>query len=165
MAKKQVKRIPKSGEVYACYIDCLGKYGACQIIAVQEKSICLLTLDYLELTPPREDVLEALKPYYMESYRNHHRMVKAWIDESPVPRDYLLIGECGLKTDSVCNSYSGRRWPMGEDYYYEERWKALDEKARAACKKYINSGEFVTVHGQRFKKNTGGCFSGDAESI
>lgn len=156
MPKKQVKRIAKTGEIYAYYIDCLGKYGACQIIAVQEKSICLLTLDYLELTPPGEDMLEDLKPYHRESYRYHHQMAKSWFDKSPVPRDYLLIGECGLKTDPVCNSYSGRKWPMGEDYCYEERWKALDEKARAAYKKYINSGEFVTVHGQMFKKNLGG---------
>lgn len=61
-----------------------------------------------------------------------------------------------LKPYSVCNSFSGNRWPMGEDYYYEERWKALDEKVRAAYKKYMNSGEFVVVHGQKFKKNAGG---------
>lgn len=155
MPKKQVMRIAKPGEVYAYYIDSLGKYGAYQIIAVQEKSICLLTLDYLESTPPGEEVLEDLKPYHRESYRYHHQIVKSCIDRSPVPRDYLLIGECGLKTDSVCNSYSGRRWPMGEDYCHEEHWKALDEKARAAYKKHINSGEFVTVHGQMFKKNMG----------
>lgn len=153
--KKQVMRIAKPGEVYAYYIDRLGKYGACQVIAVQEKSICLLALDYLESTPPGEDALEDLKPYHRESYRYHHQIVKSCIDRSPVPRDYLLIGECGLKTDSVCNFYSGRRWPMGEDYCHEEHWKALDEEARAAYKKHINSGEFVAVHGQMFKKNMG----------
>ncbi len=155
MPNKRVKRIAKSGEVYAYYIDCLEKYGACQVIAVEQKSICLLTLDYLEITPPGEDMLEDLKPFYRESYRYHHQIVKSWIDNSPVPRDYLLIGECGLKADSVCSSYSGK-WPKGEDYYYEERWKAMDEMARAAYKKYINNGEFVSVHGQMFKKNLGG---------
>lgn len=151
MSENQIKRNPQAGEVYAYYIECLGKYGACQVIAVEPKSICYVSLDYLEVAPPGEDMLEDLKPYYWESYRYHHQMVKSRIDKFPVPRDYLLIGRCGLKTDSVCNSYSWK-WPMGEDYFYEERWKALDEKTRAAYKKYINSGDFVTVHGQMFKK-------------
>ena len=155
MSENQTKRTPEAGEVYAYYIEGLGKYGACQVIAMEPKSLCYVLLDYLGAAPPGEEMLEDLKPYYRESYRYHHQMVKSRIDKYPVPRDYMFIGRCGLKTDSVCNSYSWK-WPMGEDYFYEERWKALDEKSRAAYKKYMNSGEFVTVHGQMFKKNAGG---------
>ncbi len=145
----------KPGEVYAFFAEILGKYGACQILAMDGKSICYVLLDYLDAVPPKADILDSLKPYDKESFRHHHQMAKTWIEKTPVPRDYLYIGQCELKSDPVCNSFSWK-WPMGEDYYYEERWKAFDEKARAAYKKYINSGDFVSVHGRMFKKNAGG---------
>lgn len=152
---KLKQKTAKPGEVYAFYAEALGKYGVCQILAVDRKSICYVLLDYLEVTPPVEDILDSLKPYYQEAFRHHHQIVKSWIENSPVPRDYQYIGRCELKSDSVCSSYSWK-WPAGEDYYYEERWRALDEKVRTAYKKYINSGDFVQVHGRMFKKNIGG---------
>lgn len=153
MSTDRKRRIAQPGEVYAYYIDCLGKYGACQIIAVNADGICCVALDHLEDEPPRTEQIESLRPYYSEAFRNHHQIVKEWISNDPVPQDYRFIGQCGLKTDEKCNCYAGR-WPDGRDYYYEERWKAYDESARAAYKKYMNSGEFVTVHGKMFKKNT-----------
>ena len=41
------QRTAKPGEVYAFYVEMLGKYGACQILAVDGKSICYVLLDYL----------------------------------------------------------------------------------------------------------------------
>lgn len=155
MSPNTKRRTAQPGEVYAYYIDRLGRYGACQVVTVGEKSICYVALDYLEAEPPAAELIESLKPYYRETFRNHHQIIKYLIDKDPVPRDYLFIGQCGLKTDGRCSSFSGR-WPDGRDYYYEERWKAYDENARAAYKKYMNSGEFVTVHGQMFRKNAGG---------
>ncbi len=151
--KKQ--RTAKPGEVYAFYIESLGKYGACQILAVDGKSVCYVLLDYLEAGLPKADILERLKPYYRESFRYHHQLIKTGIENTPVPRDYRYIGQCGLKSDPVWDSYSWK-WPDGEDYYYEERWKSFDENARSAYKKYINSGDFVSVHGRMFRKNAGG---------
>ncbi len=155
MGTKLKQRAAKPGEVYAFYVEMLEKYGVCQILAVDRKSICYVLLDYLEAAPPKADILDSLKPYDKESFRNHHQIVKTWIENTPVPRDYRYIGSCELKSDPVCNSFSWK-WPMGEDYYYEERWRAFDEKAREAYKKYINSGDFVSVHGRMFQKNTGG---------
>ncbi len=42
------RRTAKLGEVYAFYVEMLEKYGACQILAVDSKSICYVLLDYLE---------------------------------------------------------------------------------------------------------------------
>ena len=145
----------KAGEVYAFYVEMLGKYGACQILAVDGKSICYVLLDYLEDELPGKDILEGLQPYHRESFRYHHQMIKTGIENTPVPRDYRYIDQCGLKSSPVWDSYSWK-WPTGEDYYYEERWKSFDETARSAYKKYINSGDFVSVHGRMFRKNTGG---------
>ena len=91
---KLKQRTAKPGEVYAFYVEMLGKYGACQILAVDGKSICYVLLDYLE-------------------------------DDLP-------------------------------ENYYEERWKSFDETDRSAYKKYSNSGDFVSIHGRMFRKNTGG---------
>ena len=152
---KLKQRTAKSGDVYAFYVEMLGKYGACQILAVDGKSICYVLLDYLEDDLPEKDSLERLQPYHRESFRYHHQMIKTGIENTPVPRDYRYIGQCGLKSSPVWDSYSWK-WPTGEDYYYEERWKSFDETARSAYKKYINSGDFVSVHGRMFRKNTGG---------
>ena len=151
----QKQRTAKAGEVYAFYIEMLERYGACQILEADKESICYVLLDYLKEAPPEASILEELKPYHREAFRNHHHMVKSRIDPTPVPRDYRYIGQCGLKSDSKCGVYSWK-WPAGEDYYYEERWRAFDEDARAAYKKYINSGDQVCVHGRMFRKNTGG---------
>lgn len=149
------QRTAKAGEVYAFYVEMLGKYGVCQILAVDGKSICYVLLDYLENDLPGKDILEQLQPYHRESFRYHHQMIKTGIENTPVPRDYRYIGQCGLKSSPVWDSYSWK-WSTGEDYYYEERWKSFDETARLAYKKYINSGDFVSVHGRMFRKNTGG---------
>ena len=149
------QRVAKPGEVYAFYVEMLGKYGVCQILAVDGKSICYVLLDYLEDVPPKADILEELKPYYRESFRYHHQMIKTGIENTPVPRDYRYIGQCGLKSSPVWDSYSWK-WPAGEDYYAEVRWKSFDENARSAYKKYINSGDLISVHGRMFKKNMGG---------
>ena len=53
---KLKQRTAKSGDVYAFYVEMLGKYGACQILAVDGKSICYVLLDYLENDLPGEDV-------------------------------------------------------------------------------------------------------------
>ena len=152
---KLKQRTAKPGEVYAFYVEMLGKYGACQILAVDGKSICYVLLDYLEDDLPEKDSLERLQPYHRESFRYHHQMIKTGIENTPVPRDYRYIGQCGLKSSPVWDSYSWK-WPTGEDYYYEERWKSFDETDRSAYKKYINSGDFVSIHGRMFRKNTGG---------
>ena len=152
---KSKQRAAKPGEVYAFYVERLGKYGACQILAVEDKSICYVLLDYLEDDLPGEDILKQLQPYHRESFRYHHQIIKNGIENIPVPQDYRYIGYCELKSSPVWDSYSWK-WPTGEDYHYEERWKSFDEKARMAYKKYINSGDFVSIHGRMFRKNTGG---------
>lgn len=149
------QRIAKPGEIYAFYVEILGKYGACQILAVDGKSICCVLLDYLEDVLPEADILDNLGLYRRESFRYHHQIIKTGIDNTPVPRDYRYIGQCGLKCSPVWDSYSWK-WPAGEDYCYEERWKCFDENTRSAYKKYVNSGDFVSVHGRAFKKNIGG---------
>lgn len=149
------QRFAKPGEVYAFYVEMLGKYGVCQILAVDAKSICYVLLDYLEDVLPETDILENLGLYYRESFRYHRQMIKTGIENTPVPRDYNYIGKCGLKSSPAWDFYSWK-WPAEEDYFYEERWKSFDENARSAYKKYINSGDFVSVHGRMFKKNIGG---------
>lgn len=110
------QRTAKPGEVYSFYVEMLGKYGACQILAVDGKSICYVLLDYLENDLPGKDILERLQPYHRESFRYHHQMIKTGIENTPVPRDYRYIGQCGLKSSPVWDSYSWK-WPTGEDYY------------------------------------------------
>ena len=51
---KLKQRTAKPGEVYAFYVEMLGKYGACQILAVDGKSICYMLLDYLENDRPEK---------------------------------------------------------------------------------------------------------------
>lgn len=152
MSTNKRKRTAAPNEVYAYYIERLDKYGACQIISTDKGSICCVTLDYLESEPPTVNDLDELQPFYRESYRYHHHMVKSFIEKKPVPTDYIYIGKCELKTDDNCSWYSGA-WSRGNDYIAEEKWQALDEEVRAAYKKYMNSGEFVSVHGKMIKKN------------
>ena len=51
------QRTAQPGEVYAFYIEILEKYGVCQILAVEDKSICYVLLDYLGAAPPEADML------------------------------------------------------------------------------------------------------------
>lgn len=69
-----------------------------------------------------------------------------------VPREYIYIGTCALVTDEKCNTFSGD-WNDGKDYVIRERWESIDEKARIAYKKYINSGEQVKIGNNWYKKN------------
>ncbi len=51
---KLKQRTAKSGDVYAFYVEMLGKYGACQILAVDGKSICYVLLDIWRMTCPKK---------------------------------------------------------------------------------------------------------------
>ncbi len=90
-----------AGEVYDFYVERLEKYGACQILAVDGKSICYVLLDYLEEDLPGEDILEWLRPYHRESFRYHHQMIKMGIENTPVLQDYWYMVKCGLKSSPV----------------------------------------------------------------
>lgn len=146
---------PEAGEVYSCYVKKLNKYGAYQILSVAKKSICYVTLDYLEEKPPTEAEISSLAPLYHEMYRNHHRIAMTYISEDRVPKEYIYIGKCALVTDKPCNSFSGV-WGDGNDYVLRARWEAIDTEVRAAYKKYINSGEQVKIGKNWYKKNCGG---------
>ena len=151
---EHTSRIPEPGDVYAYYIDELSRYGTCQILSVHQEcqSLCYVTLDYLAEIPPTAEQLDSMKPYYRQAFRCRHSITKSCIYNTPVPRNYIYIGQCELKTDTKCNSFSGN-WPKGSEYYFEERWRACDEAARIAYKKYCNSGDLVQIHGQVFRKN------------
>lgn len=41
------QRTAKPGEIYAFYVDMLGRYGACQILEADGEGICYVLLDYL----------------------------------------------------------------------------------------------------------------------
>ncbi len=153
---KHTPRIAAPKDVYAYYIDELGKYGTCQILSVNQdsQSLCYVTLDYLEETPPTAEQLETMKPYYLQAFRHHHSITKSCINNTTVPRNYIYIGQCELKADIRCSSFSAS-WPTGSDYYFEERWRSFDENARIAYKKFCNSGVSVQIHGQTFRKNIG----------
>ncbi len=146
---------PEAGEVYSCYVKKLNKYGAYQILSVAKKSICYVTLDYLEEKPPTEAEISSLAPLYHEMYRNHHRIAMTYISNDRVPKDYLYIGKCEPVTDKPCNSFSGD-WNDGLDYVNKARWEAIDAEARAAYKKNMNSGEQVKIGNHWYKKNFGG---------
>lgn len=146
---------PEVGEVYSCYVKKLNKYGAYQILGVTKKSICCVTLDYLEEVPPTEAALSSLTPLYEEMYRYHRGIAMTYISNDRVPRDYLYIGKCEPVTDKPCNSFSGN-WNDGLDYVVRARWEAIPADARAAYKKYINSGEQVKIGNNWYKKNFGG---------
>ena len=146
---------PQAGEVYSCYVKQLNKYGAYQILSAERKSISYVTLDYLEETPPTEEMLPSLTPLYKEMYRHHHGIAMTIISNGQVPKDYIYIGTCALVTDKSCNSFSGD-WDDGFDYVHRVKWESIDAKARDAYKKYINSGEQVKIGNHWYKKNFGG---------
>ena len=145
---------PEPGEVYSCYVKELKKYGACQILSVAKKSICYVTLDYLEDVPPTEEMLSSLTPFYEEWYRLHHQIAMTYTSNDRIPKDYLYIGKCRPVTDKPCNSFSGD-WNDGLYYVIRAGWEAIDADARAAYKKYINSGEQVKIGNNWYKKNGG----------
>lgn len=148
MQKKQAK----AGEVYAYFIKRLKKYCAYQIISVDKESICYLSLDYLSPELPKTDSLDSLQPYHLDSFCHHHGIEKSLIANTPVPRDYIYIGTCNLKSNNKCSGYTAV-WPKGNSFIREERWKKFDKDTIHAYKKYVNSGDFVNLHGQMFKKN------------
>lgn len=150
---------PEAGEVYSCYVKELNKYGAYQILSVAKKSICYVTLDYLEGVPPTEAELSSLTPLYREWYRFHHEIVMTYISNEHVPKEYIYVGRCEPVTNKQCNSFSGD-WGDGADYVFRARWEAIDAESRAAYKKYINSGEQVKIGNNWYKKNCG-CMRND----
>ena len=146
------RKLPKSGEIYAYYIEDLEKYGAFQILKVEGKNVCYVSLDCLtDHLPQREEVL-GWKPLYWERYRFHHRVDIGIIELTPLPPSYQCLGEFPLVTEKSSKDFFGRRWPDGSAYVSEIRWKSLDEKVTAAYKKYVNSGEEVVIHGKIFPK-------------
>ena len=48
------QRTAKPGEVYAFYVEMLGKYGTCQILAVDGKSIAMCCLIIWRMTCPEK---------------------------------------------------------------------------------------------------------------
>ena len=115
---EHTSRNPEPGDVYAYYIDELSRYGTCQILSVHQEcqSLCYVTLDYLAEIPPTAEQLDSIKPYYRQAFRCRHSITKSCIYNTPVPRNYIYIGQCELKTDTKCNSFSGN-WPKGSEYY------------------------------------------------
>lgn len=150
---------PEAGEVYSCYVKKLNKYGAYQILSVAKKSICYVTLDYLEEVPPTEAVISSLTPLYREMYRYNHEIAMTYTSNDHVPKDYIYIGICEPVTDKSCNTFSGD-WNDGLDYVIRAGWEAIDAEACAAYKKYINSGEQVKIGNNWYKKNWG-CMRND----
>lgn len=139
-------RIAENGDVYAFYIEELGKYGTCQVLDVWGGSLCYILLDYLGEEVPSENDLKEIKPFYKECYINRHRMVKQVIDKLSVPGNYIYIGKIPLVvTNCRDGSYFNDVWQQGTDYIFEERWKAAGNEAQRNYKKYINSGEFVRI--------------------
>ena len=146
------KKLPKSGEIYAYYIEELEKYGAFQILKVEGKSVCYVSLDCLtDHLPQKEEALD-WKPLYLESFRHHHRMDSGLIELTPLPPSYQCLGEFQLVTENSTKDFFGGRWPDGSAYVSEIRWKSFDEEVTAAYKKYMNSGEDVVIHGKTFPK-------------
>ena len=145
------KKLPKSGEIYAYYIEELEKYGACQIIKVENKSVYYVSLDCLTDHVPEKEEILGWKPLYLEGYRNHHKMDAGLIDLTPLPPNYQCLGEFPLVTEKLSDSFLGS-WPDGSLYISENRWKSFGEKNTASYKKYVNSGEDVVVHGKIFPK-------------
>ncbi len=146
---------PEVGEVYSCYVEELNKYGAYQILSVAKKSICYVTLDYLEEVPPTEAEISSLKPLYREWYRFHHEIVMTYISNDRVPKEYIYVGRCEPVTNKPCNYFSGDYWDEGHDYIIRARWESIDAEVRATYKKYVNSGEPVKIGNNWYKKNCG----------
>ena len=142
---------PKSGEIYAYYIEELEQYGACQIIKVENKSVYYVSLDCLTDHIPEKEEILGWKPLYLEGYRNHHKLDAGLIDLTPLPPNYQCLGEFPLVTEKISNSFSGS-WPDGSLYISENRWKSFGEEVTAAYKKYVNSGGDVIVHEEIFPK-------------
>ena len=145
------KKRPKQGEIYTYYIEELEKYGAFQIIKVENKSVYYVALDCLTDHLPKKEEIFGWKPLYLEAYRNHHKMDAGLIALTPLPPTYQCLGEFPLATEKISNSFSGS-WPDGSTYISESRWTSFGEEVTAAYKKYMNSGEDVIVHGKVFSK-------------
>lgn len=147
-------RIAENGDVYAFYIEELGKYGTCQVLDVWGGSLCYILLDYLGEEVPSEDALQEIKPFYKECYNHRHRMVKQVIGKLSVPGNYIYIGKIPLVVKNCREgSYFNDVWYQGTDYIFEEQWKASGSDAQKNYKKYINSGEFVSIKKELVKKN------------
>lgn len=81
------------------------------------------------------------------------------IDNTPVSWDYMYVGKCNLKESPSCNIYSGS-WPHTNDpnYIAEEMWRGFPKKATDNYKKYISSGETVSINGKSYNKNISGLY-------
>lgn len=149
------KRKCKAGEVYACYIAELEKYCAYQILRIEGKSALYLALDYLDKELPTLDMLESIQPYRMNRYMYRNARDKSWVDYTSLPEEYVYVGSCELKGNPNSNDYSGRKWPLGKDYVYEEMWKSYDESVTSAYKKHLSNREMVVVGSKEFPRNIG----------
>ncbi|MDO4166884.1 MAG: hypothetical protein Q4D32_05725 [Eubacteriales bacterium] len=144
---------PAVGDVYGVYVEELKKYGAYQILEVARGSICYIVLDYLESEPPKEEILPDLQPFYSERFRFHHALNMNYISNDKIPGDYIYCGMCPPVTNKSCNNYAGDKWRYGIEYLYEMEWRQGDTKQKENYKKYINSGEWVTLSKGSFRKN------------
>lgn len=143
---------PIAGAVYAVYVEPLKRFGAYQILEVNRGSIGYIVLDYMEPEPPTEEMLSDLQPLYRERYRYHHVLDMRYIDQARVPADYIYIGTCSPVTDKPCCSYAGNKWDDGDEYMVEMYWQQGDERQKENFKKYMTSGEWVSLPGGSFKK-------------
>ncbi|MBD5134647.1 MAG: hypothetical protein HDT39_01590 [Lachnospiraceae bacterium] len=146
---------PEVGAVYGVYVEELRKYGAYQILEVEQGSVCYIVLDYLETEPPKKEDLSGIRPLYLERFRYHHALNMKYIYTNRVPEDYIFIGVCAPVTNRSCKVYSGKEWGHGVEYLDEADWQEADSKQKENYKKYINSGEWVTFKKDSFRKNEG----------
>lgn len=143
-------RKAKVGEVYACYIRKLKKYCLYQILSVDRSFISYAGIDYLSEKLPTADEVKGLPIYCRNEYVHHNSPEKKFIQNNPVPHNYVYICTMELITEPPYGVYSGI-WPRGDEYITREHWRAFG-KAGEDYLRNLSREDIVVLRGIECRK-------------
>ena len=140
------KQMPAPGEVLGFPIARIGRFGACQILALDpdKQQVTVALLDWTgEQMPTLDDVADA--PRFVKNFM-------FWNDQEivmhlalPVPEAYCGIGTLPPRGSSESNSYGG--WDFGDLIARQFVWNALPGELTQTFKASLDSDALVTAPG------------------
>lgn len=140
------KQMPAPGDVLGFPIERIGRFGACQILALDsdKQQVTVALLDWTgEQMPTLDDVADA--PRFVKNFM-------FWNDQEivmhlalPVPVAYCSIGNLSLQGCSESNSYGG--WGFGDLIARQYVWNALPGELTQAFKASLDSDALVSAPG------------------
>ncbi|MDH6279771.1 hypothetical protein [Prescottella agglutinans] len=144
--------IPCPGDVFVFPLDRIGRYGVCQVVAVDDAR-GLATVAVLAWTGTAVPEVATLA--------DTPRMVRDFMFWTPaeivknvpidVPTEYVRIGALPVTGETASRSYDA--WDFASDVIRQYRWDSLPSETTAAFRMAIASEETVTMPGLTYSRS------------